>query len=391
MFLLAAMPVLHGEDTRLAAIREALVPMRSAPGPLPARGAEPVFTTIKHELRDWIESRLPALHWDGERWNPNPVVLQEQFNTELDGAGLLFHPPAKPTSNGYDYYGFLGRIGFEMNSGGVLVVKTSIGIQVCGLDESAYAYQQVDGKWKRFWETEQDDYTEKNYLPQNLRDIAIGPAGYRGDRLKHLIVTVGFNPWCTSNWQMVYDRVWQSQGTYAAARLLLDGRELAFRDEPLHAAAGRDNVLIEYGVSDTGAGFRRPEVRHYQLRSGKLERTDPVASTPRNFASFWLTDPWQVVSNWTDESSRTTLHGWLDQHRGPFNEFNSPTMHCRTRPDLWQVPLTAREDDEQRFYLLIRWRPPYRFTMVAINQHPSPDCTEEDREADQPRSLSLPP
>jgi len=50
---------------------------------------------------------------------------------------------------------------------------------------------------------------------------------------------------------------------------------------------------------------------------------------------------------------------------------------------LWQVGF----DFEKAQYFLIRWRPPYHFTMVDVSEHPWPDCAEEDREADEPRTL----
>jgi hypothetical protein len=44
---------------------------------------------------------------------------------------------------------------------------------------------------------------------------------------------------------------------------------------------------------------------------------------------------------------------------------------------------------EHNEYFLVRWRPPYHFTMVEVSGHPKPACTEEDREADEPRTLFL--
>ena len=43
--------------------------------------------------------------------------------------------------------------------------------------------------------------------------------------------------------------------------------------------------------------------------------------------------------------------------------------------------------EDRKVYFLVRWRPPYRFTMVSVSDRPSPDCTEKDPEADEARSL----
>jgi hypothetical protein len=47
------------------------------------RGATPALTIAKHQLRDWIESRLAALPVDGDGGE-----LACQLNSELRGAGL---------------------------------------------------------------------------------------------------------------------------------------------------------------------------------------------------------------------------------------------------------------------------------------------------------------
>jgi hypothetical protein len=66
-------------------------------------------------------------------------------------------------------------------------------------------------------------------------------------------------------------------------------------------------------------------------------------------------------------------------------------MHCHT-PDLWQVAVTpsnAKKDfqPEPDVYFLIRWAPPYHFTMVDISNKGWPRCTQKDPEADAWRTL----
>ncbi len=166
--------------------------------------------------------------------------------------------------------------------------------------------------------------------------------------------------------------------------------EWAFIADEVHGTASKDEVFIEYAVPGMGGGFARPEVRHYVLNHDKLERTDPVALTPRQFAGFWLSHPWSEVSRWTERSSWSQLQPWLEHNKGPYAEFDEPVHHCRHQPDLWQLTTHTGENFERDVYLLIRWRPPDRFTMVAISDKPSIDCTERDPEADQPRSLFQP-
>ncbi len=66
----------------------------------------------------------------------------------------------------------------------------------------------------------------------------------------------------------------------------------------------------------------------------------------------------------------------------------SPSLHCALEPDLWQVDTDADEGKEH-VYFLMRWRPPYQFTMLSASDHPRPDCKEKDIEADDLHSLFL--
>jgi len=136
--------------------------------------------------------------------------------------------------------------------------------------------------------------------------------------------------------------------------------------------------------------YRQPEIRHYTLKPGGLERTDPVALNPQDFVAFWLRSPLVESAKWTEESSRSKLRDWIKQHKGPFAEFGFETLHCSLHPDLWQLSTEYGENGDRKVYFSIRWRPPYRFTMVSISDHASPECREIDPEADKPRSLFSP-
>jgi hypothetical protein len=146
-------------------------------------------------------------------------------------------------------------------------------------------------------------------------------------------------------------------------------------------------VLFEYSAASIEGGFTRPQIHHYVLDEGGLKRVDPVGLGPRDFVAFWLTHPWPEVTGWTAEGNRVVLERWLKEHQGPFGEFGFPTQHCEQQPDLWQVKTEEGETGEKDVYFLVRWRPPFHFTMVDARDNGSPGCTEIDKEADEPRSL----
>jgi hypothetical protein len=386
--LLLGSPILAlAQNTRLDAIRAILLPVRQME-PLKARGATPAFTTVKHQLRDWIESRLSVLEWNGDRWNPDPVVLQEQLNEDLSRAGLLCDSTSEVRCRDWSELGFLGRVRFEMKWG-LLVVRTAVGIQQCGFDESAYIYESVEGRWRELWHSEQNDYEEGKYLPQWLEEVLISPADFRqeADKTEHMILTIGREPWCSSNWHDVYYRVWQVKSAFVRPVLLLNGSQWAFVNAPIEGSVSQTDVFIQYEVNGIEGGVTRPEIRHYSLKNGQLERVDPVALSPSDFVAFWLRTDWTESSRWTERASRTNLKQWVLTHTGPLEEIGFPPRHCTLHPDLWQQTVAEDWQAKKQVYFLIRWRPPYRFTMVDARDHPWPDCTEEDREADEPRSL----
>ena len=393
MRLLAAVIIfipwlLEAQDTHLDEIRRLLTPMRTGQaGDLKARGASPVFTTVKHRLRDWIESRLAVLTWNGVRWSPDPVVLQERLNEELNAAGLVCGTGTKQACQEWSELGFLGPVGLEMKAGSLLVVTTRVGVQQCGYDDSAYAYRHDEHEWVRFWESEQNDYVEGKYFPQDLLGVWISPANYypRRDRSEHLILTLGREPWCASNWHDVYYRVWLTNAALAAPKLFLDGREWAYVAGDIQGSAEWRDVLFEFSVSSVEGGFTRPSIHHYRLEGDDLKRVDPVALSPRMFAAFWLTEA-HGSDAWTEAANRSKLAAWRESNKRLYSEFDEPALHCN-KPDLWQVTTYLDDERKKGAYFLVRWRPPYRFTMVSVGDRPSEDCTERDPAADERRSV----
>src|SRR5260221_4888691 len=50
-------------------------------------------------------------------------------------------------------------------------------------------------------------------------------------------------------------------------------------------------------------------------------------------------------------------------------------------------PHTPIGAEPKSTYFLVRWRPPCRFTLVDLCDHPSPACSEKDHKADDDRTL----
>jgi hypothetical protein len=121
-----------------------------------------------------------------------------------------------------------------------------------------------------------------------------------------------------------------------------------------------------------------------------VRRVDPVALSPRDFVDEWLTRAWNESAAW---SASPALQQWHRKLHADFvaGDFVDPTMHCQT-PDLWQVTLEPHDakknfEAEPDVSFLVRWRPPYHFTMLGVSDRPWLRCTQADREADEWRTL----
>ena len=143
------------------------------------------------------------------------------------------------------------------------------------------------------------------------------------------------------------------------------------------------DILLEFTQGSVDpAVHNREGVRHYVIDADKVSRIDPVTLSPRDFVDEWITSQWKESSNWSNSTSLLQWHKKMQQFSGEF----SPTMHCRTS-ELWQVTLAPYEGNKPQTYFLVRWRPPFHFTMMNVSDKPWPLCGEEDPSADEWRTL----
>jgi hypothetical protein len=368
-------------DTQLIEIRAELQRVRAeASQHAETRGASPELTTVKHQLRDWIESHLTRLTSDSDELEKTELVIQ--LNDALKEAHLLCATEPECSSNDQTRLGFLGDIRIDLRQmDSFLVLQTAIGVE-CGYDESAYVYAWRNGKWKWIWQSEQNHYTKDEYAVQTLHSVLLSPAPNAG---APLILTLGSAPWCTSNWRNVYYRLWRTYAEDYPPKLLLNGDEMAFLgNHDIQGSVGREDALVEFVVASKDPGvLSRPAVRHYAVHGNTAERIGPVALSPRDFSEEWLANPWEQSKLWSQPSSVAALQLEHDVALSgvEHGEF-AATHHCTDSPDLWQTALDPSDKKKGTIYFLIRWLPPYRFTMVRVSDHASPSCTEKDPAAD---------
>jgi hypothetical protein len=199
----------------------------------------------------------------------------------------------------------------------------------------------------------------------------------------------------------VYYRVFRL-GPDQQAAPLADGSEwtgVGFRYPPILGSISADDVLIEYlGRSIDSGMLVRERVFHYEIRHGEAKRTDPFALGPRDFVDEWLKTDWRESNRWSEGANRRAMLDWRTKFdkEDIAGDFLDPTLHCSASPDIWQVGVDFTPDSEianakrNLAYFRVRWRPPYEFRMVDVSDKPSPDCTEEDRRADDRNRLLFP-
>ena len=362
--------VVRAEDPHLSALKATLVPLRSQDGERrQTRGATPALTRAKHQLRDWIETRLSKLPETGD----TDVFFQE-IHGGLRDAGLFCD--ACPLSA----LGYVDETRLRRERE-FLLVQTSVGIW-CGYDDSAYVYAWANG-WRRVWSAEQNIYTKTRYQPQTIHGVHISSSDHSGHRL---LLTLGSRPGCSAAFEPIYYRIF-SLGPGGTSQLLLERSELANVGDfpPLKGRLEPDDALIEFTAGGTGYGLSHVADRHYEVQGSRARQTDPIAPNPRDFVEEWLAAPWRESATRSQSPTLREWHARLHRDDG-MGDFPDPTLGCAGAAELWQVGIRLHDVPEETYYL-VRWQQPYRFTMVRISDHAFPGCAEPDGAATGHRTL----
>lgn len=363
----------------ILAVLMALLYQGQAPGPLPGIrtilhtlvvgldahrptfGATAVLTTAKHELRDWIESELT-----GERQEIDTAAFADTLRKGLGEADLL----CNDCTVSVNYLGAVDDVRVT-RQGDFLIVVTAVGIS-CGYDESAYAYAWNGQQWRRVWEHEQNIYTAPDYLPQQVHDIEISPAGTNGERL---LMLLGSQTLCGGAFKNLYARAWQLDTKNAFKSVL---NWTGYGDDGYPPLTGRvlpGDVLFEYTAGGAIGGEAHTAVRHFKIEQDAAVQVDPIAGRPHDFVLEWLAAPWEESRTRSESAALETAYTQL-RRPDAAGDFPDSTLRCTGGQDLWQVATNLYERPKR--YFRVRWQNPLKFTMTGISETPYPDCTVRD-------------
>jgi hypothetical protein len=386
LLILLAAPA-HAEDARLAELRGLLAPMQAVGhhDDTEMRGATPELMTVKHRLRDWIESRLVGLEEDGDE-----QAFAAQLNDALRRAELFCRSTGKDApdrcaerDNYWDATGFLRPIRLDRQQGMALAVRTTVGI-LCGSDDSAYVYEWRHRRWQRLWQSEEAIERGKDYEPQVITGVRVSWPDKATKR--RLVLSLGHWDWCTSNFHPVVFRLWRVAPTGAKSELLVDEAPFAYfgvHDPPIEGSVGKNDALVEFTTVSLDINiFSYETVRHFKIAGAGVKRVDPIALSPRNFTEEWLKGDWAESATWSVPARRPTLQSWHakahSDHSGA--QYVGAPGHCTKNLDLWQVGIDFSNSDKSLgvVYFLVRWQPPYHFEMVDVTTTPRADCNRTD-------------
>jgi hypothetical protein len=326
-------------------------------------GATTELTAAKHQLRDWVESRLA-----GERERVDIRVFAGTLHTALAAAGLFCGDLVDECD--LNFLGYVDDIRVS-RAGEFLVVVTAIGVS-CGFDESAYVYVWESQQWRRVWEHERNSYTQQDYLPQTIHDVQISSRDASRGRL---LMTLGSQTICGGAFKDLYARVWRLETDYRSARVLDWTAHANDAYPPLQGRVRPDDVLFQFTAGGLLSGDVHTAIRHFKIDRGTATQVDPIASLPRDFVVEWLSAPWEESRARSGAASLEARHAQLHRKDG-VGDFPESTLRCTAGSDMWQVGTHLYEGPKR--YFRVRWQNPYSFTLVDISETPYPDCTVSD-------------
>ena len=123
----------------------------------------------------------------------------------------------------------------------------------------------------------------------------------------------------------------------------------------------------------------RTRIRRYPLAGG-VQRPDPVALQPQDFAEEWLERPWSEMQS---RSAPETAEWHNKLHADLVLADYSAVVPCAQRPGRWMIALDITQIGEKELaealetYFLVRELGNYRYRMEAVSDEQPEGCPGE--------------
>ena len=327
-------------------------------------------TPLHLAMRDWIESRLPQ-----ERGGTATEFsqLEATLRGELQGAGLSapdtpITPDDGPEGPGIGYIGFEFKRLPELPDALFVIVGASV---ECGADNAIYMYRFGASGLTRV--LEDHPRSESRYAGATL---ALSDPDTQGRRL---LLTHYMSSQCQSSWMEMAYSVYRLGLQSGPSELLLAGTHSFWLENEPEFVLKPEELIMEFLDSSVDVEIHnRTRIHRYSFGQG-VQRLDPVALQPQDFAEEWLTRPWSEMQS----RSAGETQEWHERLHGDYvlADYSSVTT-CAARRGRWLIaldvtPIGDRElKDRLRTYFLVHDLGSYHYNMEAVSEFKPEGCLD---------------
>lgn len=307
---------------------------------------------VKGDLRDMATFLMRDQPAAGD---VTAVNVQRAMTAALHDAGAL--------ESCQSQYGTLSAPKVTSPAPDLVAVVTDLAIP-CGDDASLFLFRHDPDGWHLVLDREKNDYESVSGAAGSF-EFRVSPPDGRGSRL---VATADINPWCSSNWQSLRWDLFRLTPGWRDPETVASGTEGIYIEDEIDMSVTPDTFSLNYVGSSIDMGrVMRDYHRHYRITAGnRLERIDPIATSPLEFIEEWLLQK--------------------DPENLPLGEFHH-TAHCgdgTLQFELW----TYGEDDVDEVTYFVVAEENGRYRMVSTGDSAQEDCKYDDPEENFPHAYT---
>jgi hypothetical protein len=157
----------------------------------------------------------------------------------------------------------------------------------------------------------------------------------------HFIFILRYAVQCGSSWNgLSYDLYRLGANSEAAVPIFSGEHGVWFGAEhPYQVRLMPHELLMELRDRSIDAGIHnRTHILRYAIKPDGVERIDPVALQPQDFADEWLTRPWHEMESRSSAAGHEKLQKWHDFLSGDYVSGEIDFVQsCAEKPHHWQI------------------------------------------------------
>jgi hypothetical protein len=270
------------QDEALARLQVEAVKLRTAK--ITRDNFDEAIAPLRAAQRNWIESKLPKSRKEfldrGERWD-------EDLAQDLKTAKIMPDDAPKKDDEvegvGLGFVGMTVRRLAELPDMAFVTASATI---PCGAEDSVYGYKFDASGWKRVIDAHSP---EMGNVKLELSD----PDGAG----RRLLLVSSLSQQCASNWMALGYSVYQVDWQNGTAESVLSIKHGFWVDNERIYVLTPDELSVEFFDSSVSVDVHhRTKIQRYSF-APKVQRIDPVALQPQDFAEEWLTRPWSEMES----------------------------------------------------------------------------------------------